>query len=201
MDEFVESAGGEEWAPPRYEIPLLGHHQVVNTAVAYATLQTLKARGLTLSDQAIREGLATVHWLGRFQILSKDPIIVIDSAHNRESALKLRIALDDYFPGHPVTLIFGASADKDIAGMLTELTPRISRLIATQADHPRAEDPQSLASIGHSHGLKVEVIVPVADALTFALERLRPSEVLLAAGSVFIAGEVLTAWESAEDTG
>ena len=68
------------------------------------------------------------------------------------SALKLRIALDDYFPGQPVTLIFGASADKDIAGMMEELLPRVSRLIVTQAVHPRAAEPEELVGLAHGHG-------------------------------------------------
>jgi dihydrofolate synthase/folylpolyglutamate synthase len=195
MDDFVESAGGDEWAPPRYEIPLLGHHQVVNAAVAYAALQVLRGQGLELPERAIRQGFRSVQWPGRFQVLATDPAVVVDSAHNRDSALKLRIALDDYFPGMPVTLIFGASGDKDIAGMLEELAPRIARLIVTQAVHPRAEPPQALAELGRSHGVRVEIRVPVAAALQRALELAGPGEVILAAGSLFVAGEVLAAWE------
>lgn len=195
MDAYVESAGEEEWAPPRYFIPLLGYHQVVNAAVAYATLQATKTRGLKIPEPAIRQGFMDVSWRGRFEILARDPIVVVDSAHNRDSALKLRIALDDYFPGQPVTLIFGASADKDIAGMFSELLPRVSRLILTQAKHPRAADPEELADLAHSRGVGVEVIVPVSEAVKTALIGARPEEVILAAGSLFIAGEVLAAWD------
>ena len=195
MDDYVEAAGGDEWAPPRYEIPLLGHHQVVNAAVAYAALQALRAQGLVLPEKAIQQGFRSVEWPGRFQVLATDPAVVVDAAHNRDSALKLRIALDDYFPGMPVTLIFGASGDKDIPGMLDELAPRIARLIVTQAVHPRAEAPQALAELGRTHGLRVETQVPVAAALERALALVGPGEVILAAGSLFVAGEVLAAWE------
>ena len=196
MDILVESAGGDEWAPPRFDIPLLGYHQVINGAVAYATLQIAKRRGLAISEEAIQEGFRNVSWLGRFQVVSRDPIIVIDSAHNRDSALKLRIALDDYFPAQRVTLIFGASADKDISGMLAELLPRVSRIIVTQAVHPRATDPEELADIARSHGLRVEIVVPPQKALERAVQSARPDEVILAAGSIFITGEVLAAWEN-----
>jgi len=194
-DAFVESAGGEEWAPPRYEIPLLGHHQVVNAAVAYAALRVLRGAGLTLPEDAVRRGFGEVRWPGRFQVLSSDPAVVIDSAHNRDSALKLRLALDDYFPGAPATLIFGASADKDIAGMLEELLPRVSRLILTQAVHPRAAEPEDMARLAHGHGARAEVIAPVEAALRRAIERARPGEVIVSAGSLFVAGEALAAWE------
>jgi dihydrofolate synthase/folylpolyglutamate synthase len=195
MDAYVQSAGDDEWTPPRFEIPLLGHHQVINAATAYAALQVANDRGLQVDVEAIRAGFRKVNWPGRFQILSQSPTVVVDSAHNRDSALKLRIALDDYFPGRPVTLVFGASADKDIPGMLVELAPRVSRLIVTQAVHPRAADPDETAELGRGHGLRVEVVVPVAAALERALARLRPDEVILVAGSLFVAGEVLAAWD------
>ncbi|HET7009195.1 MAG TPA: folylpolyglutamate synthase/dihydrofolate synthase family protein, partial [Anaerolineales bacterium] len=194
MDAFVESAGGEEWVPPRYEIPLLGYHQVVNAAVAYAGLRLLRDQGMAVSETAIQSGFRNVEWRGRFQVLSRSPAVVVDSAHNRDSALKLRIALDDYFPGQPVTLVFGASSDKDIAGMMEELLPRVSRLIVTQAVHPRAADPEGLSALARGHGVRVEVRSPVEEALRYAIERARPGEVIVSAGSLFVAGEVLAAW-------
>ncbi len=195
MDEFVNSAGGEEWAPPRYEIPLLGYHQVINAAVAYASLQAARERGLPIEEAAIHEGFRAVSWPGRFQILSRSPVVLVDSAHNRDSALRLRIALDDYFPGQPVTLVFGALSDKDIPGMLAELLPRVSRLILTQSDHPRAATTDELASLARGYGWRVEEVVPVAEALRRAMALSRPGEVIVAAGSLTVAGEVLHAWE------
>jgi dihydrofolate synthase/folylpolyglutamate synthase len=195
MDAFVESAGGEEWVPPRYDIPLLGHHQVVNAAVAYAALRVLREGGLALPEESVQRGFRQVQWPGRFQVLSTNPAVVIDSAHNRDSALKLRLALDDYFPGEPVTLIFGASADKDIPGMLEELLPRVSRLILTQAVHPRAAEPEEMARLARGHGVRAEVIALVEAALRRAIERARPGEVIVSAGSLFVAGEALAAWE------
>jgi dihydrofolate synthase/folylpolyglutamate synthase len=194
MDAYVDSAGEEEWSPPRYKIPLLGYHQVINAAVAYAALMEAKQLGLKLPDGAVREGFQDVHWPGRFQILNGDPVIVVDSAHNRDSALKLRLALDDYYPGQPVTLIFGASADKDIEGMLSELLPRVTRLIVTKADHPRAEEPEMIERVAHSHGVRVETQQPITQAVNRAIEMARPGEVILICGSLFVAGGALQAW-------
>ena len=196
MDAFVLSAGDVEWVPPRFEIPLLGYHQVTNCAVAYAALQIARGQGLQVSEDAIRRGFAHTSWPGRFQVLSQDPLVILDAAHNRDSALKLRIALDDYFPGQPVTMVFGASADKDLSGMFEELLPRVARLIATQADHARAAEVADLAALAHEHGTRVETVVPVAQALDRALKILRPDEVLLVTGSLFVVGEALRYWES-----
>jgi folylpolyglutamate synthase/dihydropteroate synthase len=122
---------------------------------------------------------------------------VADGAHNRDSAQKLAAALADYFPGRRATLIFGASSDKDIAGMLAELLPRVSRAIMTQAIHPRAWDPEEVARLAHeAHAhLPIEVVSPVAQALERALQLSAPDDVVVACGSLFVVAEVRTAWE------
>jgi dihydrofolate synthase/folylpolyglutamate synthase len=191
MEAYVESGGGEEWIPPRYAIPLLGYHQVINCATARVALEILRDKGWRIPEEDIQRGFREVSFPGRFQILTHDPFVVVDSAHNRDSALRLRIALDDYFPGQPVTLIFGASADKDIRGMLGELLPRVSRLILTRAVHPRAASTEALTQLANGYGLQIESIVPVIQALRHGIEMARPGEVVLAAGSLFVVGEIL----------
>jgi dihydrofolate synthase / folylpolyglutamate synthase len=198
MDAYVESAGVEEWVPPRFFISLLGHHQVVNAAVAYATLQCMRDQEMEIPEQAMREGFASVRWRGRLEIISRSPLVLVDSAHNRDSALKLRIALDDYFPGQRVIMVFGASSDKDISGMFTELLPRVWRLILTQAVHPRAADPETLADLAHAAGVGVDIIVPVDDAIYHAMNGAGSDDVILVTGSIFVAGEAIAAVEAHE---
>ena len=93
--------------------------------------------------------------------------------------------------GQPVTMIFGASADKDIEGMLAELRPRVSRFAVTQADHPRSENPEVLAGFAHRHGVRVEEFAGVEKALQWAIVNSRPGEVILVTGSIFIVGEAI----------
>ncbi len=189
--------------PVRLAIPLLGYHQVENAATAYTTLQLARARGVQVDEDAIQRGFAAVSWPGRFEVLQRNPTLVIDSAHNRDSALKLRLALEDYFPGAPVILIIGASEDKDIAGMFAELMPgehtrQVEQVIATQAVHPRAVDPAHLAELAGQHGCPAKVVTPVDQALKEALCLAREESVVLVAGSLFVAAEVRTAWQSLE---
>jgi dihydrofolate synthase/folylpolyglutamate synthase len=188
----------------RLAIPLLGAHQVENAALAVAALRTAAGRGLPVSDDAIRRGLAQVSWPGRFELLRRDPPLVIDAAHNRDSAGKLRRALDDYFPGAPVILVTGESEDKDIEGIFAELVPRVEQVIVTQAVHPRAADPGWLAGLVQAHGRPASVAVPVSEALDKALhvqsQRIQAqgqgdkTPVVLATGSLFVIAEVRTAW-------
>ena len=175
-------------------IPLLGAHQVENAAVAYAALQVAKTQGLPLSQQATQQGFAAASWPGRFEILSRRPPLVIDSAHNRDSAQKLRQALDDYFPGWPVVLLFGASEDKDIAGMFDILLPRVQQVIVTRSFHPRAIDPARLVEWVQGYGRPVQVIDAVEAALPQALHLAGDSALVLATGSIFVAAAVRDSW-------
>ena len=173
-------------------IPLLGLHQVENAAVAYTALQRC---GLRVPEDAIRRGFASVDWHARFEVLQRDPPIVIDVAHNRASALRLRQTLDTYFPDVPVILVFCTLEDKDIAGILTELSPRLERVVATRADHPRAPAAEWIADQVKKAGIPVEVATPASTALERALELAGDTRLVLSAGSVAFAGEVIGAWQ------
>jgi len=173
-------------------IPLLGMHQVVNAATAYTALQT---SGLPLAEQAIQKGFGDVHWPCRFEILRRERPVVLDSAHNVDSARRLRQTLDEYFPGRPVFWIFSILEDKDAAGMLAELRPRLQRVIATQTDHPRVLEAEKIVSLVQSAGVPVEAVKPAPAALTRAMELAGDQGVVLVAGSVAFAGEMKTAWE------
>lgn len=187
VDEFIETAGRNIWSPIRLKIPLLGFHQVENAATAYAALKTAEKFGVELSQSAYLQGFSEVDWPGRLELLRRHPPIVIDSAHNRYSALRLRQAMDDYFPGLPVLLVFGASEDKDIEGMFQELLPRVRRVITTQSIHPRAIDANLLVELAHRSGRSAEAIVPIEDAFKKALDEAGEDCIILITGSIFVA--------------
>jgi dihydrofolate synthase/folylpolyglutamate synthase len=185
-----------EWQPERVEIPLLGQHQVENAAVAYAALQALREQGLPLAAGAIHRGLRDVQWPGRFEVLHRAPALVLDGAHNADSAHKLAATVREYFAGRPVTLIFGASSDKDVAGMLRALLAPdvgVRRVLLTQAVHPRAQEPDAMRPLVAGHALAVETAPTVAQALDAALSTADPDDVILATGSLFVVAEARAA--------
>jgi dihydrofolate synthase/folylpolyglutamate synthase len=183
-------------------VPLLGQHQVVNTATAYTAL---KASGLAITKKAIRKGFAGVTWPCRFEIvrhpvlepgLPRESAIILDSAHNQDSFDKLAETLDGTFPGHPVILIFGSSEDKDVAGMLAALKGRLKLVLATKAVHPRAIEPEKIVETAKSLGVRAEATASVEAALIRALDLAEGGgEIILSAGSMFVTAEVKTAWE------
>jgi dihydrofolate synthase/folylpolyglutamate synthase len=173
---------------PDLFLPLLGRFQLVNAATALAALMELHAQGFHIAEDAIRQGLARVQWHGRFEVLSQNPFLVADSAMNAASARALVSALDAFFPHTRVHLIFGASSDKDIRGMLQELVPRASSLILTRSRNPRAADPQVLADLAAPALSLIAVDMPTA--LDLARQRAESNDAILATGSSFVAAEI-----------
>jgi dihydrofolate synthase/folylpolyglutamate synthase len=172
------------------QIPLLGAHQVENAATAYAAL---KLSGLKISDEAIARGFARVKWPGRFEVVRRNPPIILDSAHNQDSFVKLRETLDEYFPGKQVYLIFGASEDKNILGMFAEMKSKIRWLIITRADHPRALPVEVIQKLADQAEIRNEAVTPVSAAFMRALELVEnDGSIILSAGSMFVTAEVIT---------
>jgi dihydrofolate synthase/folylpolyglutamate synthase len=196
MDEYIEKAGKSSWQPLQLDLPLLGYHQVQNAATAYAALIEVRKEGIQISDEAILHGFAEVRWPARFELLSRDPLLVVDSAHNQDSALKLRLAIDDYLGSRPVVLIFGVSEDKDIWGMFTQLMPRIKLLIATQSTHPRALAANKLVELAHQFGRPALATADITGALEQAIRLAGQDAAVVVAGSIFVAAAAREEWPS-----
>lgn len=177
-----------------YWIPLLGRHQVENATVAIAALDALRQRGHPVPAEAVLRGLGEVCWPGRMEVLCREPPVVVDSAHNPHSARVLKEALLEWFPDRRWVLVFGASSDKDIAGMLTALMPISDYIIVTRSGHPRAGTPIELANVVASVGGQAEVIVDARKSLRRGLSVLRPNEGLLGTGSIFLVADLLKEW-------
>lgn len=194
MDVLIENPNKSDWQPTTLEIPLLGYHQVQNAATAFAAIEIARSEGIKISDKAILDGFASVEWPGRFEVINESPLMIVDSAHNLDSALKLRLALDDYVGDRKATLIFGASEDKDIKGMFSVLIPRIHHLIATQSTHPRAMQAIKLVELAHQFGRSATATEDIREALQKAVELVNDDEVIIVAGSIFVAAAAREEW-------
>jgi dihydrofolate synthase/folylpolyglutamate synthase len=173
-------------------LPLLGSHQLENAATAYAALMTSE---IPIPIEAIQMGFSQVKWRGRFEVVRREPPVILESAHNQDSFARLRETLEEYFPGRPVTLIFGASEDKNIPGMFKEMKPKIKKLIVTRADHPRALEVEKILELAKQAGIEAEAVCPVEFALARALDlSANDGSIVLSAGSMFVTAEVMQAW-------
>jgi len=172
-------------------IPLLGAHQLINANVAVTALRVASELDLPVNDEAIRQGLATVKWPGRLEVLSRDPLIVVDGAHNGDSAQKLAAALREVFHIDQWTLIIGISADKDIVAIFDALLPVTTQAIVTRARNTRAADIEDLAQQVTNRGKGPITTTSVADAIELALTQQAP---IIITGSLFTVADAREAW-------
>ncbi len=178
----------------KFQIPLLGDFQVINAVTAYAALDALRSKGFPIENSAVHKGFKEVNWPARFEILRRQPPLIVDSAHNPASMGKLRDTLDEYFPDLPLILVFGISEDKQMDGMYQEILPRTSHLICTRADHPRAMDPVDLCKRAEDYSCSRETVPNVGEALTKALELAGSKKLVVVTGSIFVAASARIAW-------
>ncbi|MFC2001168.1 bifunctional folylpolyglutamate synthase/dihydrofolate synthase [Chloroflexota bacterium] len=172
-------------------MPLVGEYQLENAAAAVAAAEVLAEMGARVSPESITAGLAQVRWPGRLQILRREPWVIVDGAHNAYSARRLAEALKQYFDFDRLILIFGASSDKDIAGVVAELASVTGEIIVTGSRHPRAVKPAVLVDEFSRRGVIPQVAEDVASAVELALAQAKPADLICATGSIFVIAEVV----------
>ena len=171
-------------------IPLLGDHQLDNALTAFGCIEELKDQGIAINEAAISSGFCEIKWPGRFEIINKNPLIIIDCAHNVDSVKKLRDTVLKYLEGKQIILIFGVSEDKDAAKMLKILQPLVKTMIITKSQHPRAMELNKIQDIAEMLTIpwirKEDIKNAIGEALVISEE----ITAILATGSIFIAGAI-----------
>jgi dihydrofolate synthase/folylpolyglutamate synthase len=186
--------GDDQKVESTYSIPLLGTYQVINAVTACAAIDAIQPQGFPVSEEDIKKGLAATVWPARFEVASRKPPVIFDSAHNPASMRKLVETVDSYFPDLPLILVFGISEDKQLEGMYKAILPRTTHLICTQADHPRAMEAKELADRAGEYTCSVEAIPGVKDALNKALKLADQGQLVMVTGSIFVAASARIAW-------
>ncbi|AWB28661.1 dihydropteroate synthase [Halococcoides cellulosivorans] len=180
---------GGDWSVET-TLDLLGPHQTQNAGVAAALARQIAAP----DERAITDGLARATWPGRFEVLDRDPLVVLDGAHNPGACERLRETLAA-FEFDRLHIVVGAMADKDHRGM-AEALPEADRIVATRPANDRAETPTVLSeTLGDAHPGATRVIEPdVEDALEVALAGAEPSDAVVLAGSLYAVAEARSGW-------
>lgn len=183
-----------ETVKDRYEevtLGLRGRHQIVNASLAIRLSELLRARGFSISREAIMEGIRRAEHAGRLELWEGSPSVLFDGAHNRASAQALHDYLNE-FVSAPVTLVFGAMRDKELAEMAALLFPQADRLILTGMNNPRAATTEMLGQIvppGFDSSL-ITFAESTADAVKLALEVTPIDGLIAVTGSLYLVGEV-----------
>jgi len=173
------------------EVGMLGLHQVVNAATAVSALDLVSERGFAVSDEAVQRGLRAARLPGRFEVVSSDPLIVLDGARNVASATVLAQTVTDLFPDNPVTLLIGVLGDKDAEGIVDVLAPLARSAVVTEPPwEGRVGDLSRLETALRHHLAEVEFRPDAAEALAAGLAQTAGGGLLLVTGSLYLVAQI-----------
>lgn len=179
------------------EIFMVGRHQAENLKTALATLEILRKSGaVKLDREALYEGLKRARQPGRFEVISEDPLVIIDGAHNEAGAQALQETVAQHFAGKKILLVAGILADKEIDSIVKFLTKITDHIIVTEPDNPRKLAAEKLAEHVADFGVAAEAVSDVEAAVHRAKELADGYDVILFAGSLYLIGDVRRLWRN-----
>lgn len=179
----------------QYELQLFAPYQPENAVMAIETIRVLIHRyGYGISQQAIQSGLAKTQWIGRLEIISNDPFIMIDGAHNLHGIRGLARSFDALKSNRKIVGIVGILKDKDVKGMLEVISPYLEGVIVTRPDNPRAMSSAELATY-----FDPKKVIAISDDISSAVDAMyrdnqakSDETIYIAFGSLYMIGEVRT---------
>ncbi len=171
-------------------IPLVGEYQMKNAAVVLETVEVLRTRGWKISDENVRDGLATTKWPARFEVLRREPTFIVDGGHNPHGIRATAQSLQRMFPGRKFTFVTGVMADKDVESILGIVAPIAEQFFTVRPDNPRAMAADELARRIRALGVPAEPCDSVAAGVERAIQAEGKDGVAVALGSLYMSGEV-----------
>ena len=181
------------------ELPLLGDHQLHNAAVVLSIVDVLIGRGWKISEQNIRDGMREVSWPGRFDIMRKDPLFIIDGGHNPQCIEALVKNIEDYLADRKVIVLTGVLADKDYADMYKPVMPLVQEFVCITPPNPRKLDSALLAQYLTDAGTTATACSSIVEGVRTAMEKAGKDGVVLCFGSLYSIGAIRDALEEVTD--
>lgn len=171
-------------------LPLLGQHQLKNAAVVLKAVDCLTQKGWNISEEQLRAGLRNVTWPGRFELLRKNPVFLVDGGHNPQCIDALAKNIADYLPDMPITALTGVMADKDYADMYRIVAPQIARFVTVTPENPRALPADKLAEALARYGKPVTACATVREGVETAIAQTPENGAVVAFGSLYMVGDI-----------
>ena len=175
-------------------LPLVGEYQAQNAALAIVAVEAFLGGGMQkLNDEVVRVAIADASSPGRLQVITREPLTILDAAHNPDGAASLAAAMRDYFDSPPSVGVIAVLAEKDAEGFFGNLGDTFESIVVTKSSSPRAIEPSDLVEIAKAAlpNVKIEVAEDLASAVKVA-ETLRPADgAIVVTGSISLVGDYL----------
>ena len=177
-------------------LPLLGIHQLKNAAVVLSIMDTLIAKGWNITEENIRQGMRLVTWPGRFDIVGREPLFIIDGGHNPQCIEALVVNSREYLKDKTVIALTGVLADKDYADMYKPVMPYIQEFVCVTPPNPRKLEAAELANHLMSVGAKATPCESIEDGVRAARDLAGREGVVLCFGSLYTIGSIKEALDN-----
>lgn len=171
-------------------LPLLGDHQLHNASVVLSIADTLIGEGWKISEQNIYDGIRDVRWPGRFDIVCRKPLFIIDGGHNPQCIEALVKNIQDYLAGKKVIALTGVLADKDYADMYKPVMPLVNRFVCITPPNPRKLEAEQLARYLRQAGAQAQASESILDGVKKAMDLAGEDGVVLCFGSLYSIGGI-----------
>ncbi|MBR6633087.1 MAG: bifunctional folylpolyglutamate synthase/dihydrofolate synthase [Clostridia bacterium] len=172
------------------KLHLLGEHQLKNVATVLTLMEALRSKGFAITDQAIREGIETAVWQGRFEVVSHNPLFVVDGGHNPQCIESLVKNVKSYITQRPLIVLTGVLADKDYNSMYSEMSSLADEFVTVTPPNPRALTSDKLAEYIISLGKKATPCNSIAEGVALAKAKAGERGAVLAYGSLYMVADV-----------
>ena len=194
LTPLSESLDGQVflWDGEEYRLALLGEHQLHNAATVLNVIEALEERGWIIPLEAIKEGLATVKWPARLEILGRKPLFILDGGHNPQCAEALAKSLDNLLAGKKAIFLLGVLADKDYPTMMDMMIPYAEKFICLTPDSNRALPAEKLAEFFREKGCEAKAADSFVDGIKIAVKEAGEDGIVVCFGSLYLAGHIRT---------
>jgi dihydrofolate synthase/folylpolyglutamate synthase len=176
-------------------LPLVGTYQPYNAAVSVTALEVLRAKGYHITDDNIIDGLNQVYWPGRFEVLLRRPVFVLDGSHNPHGMAATSESLQRHFDGRQIVFLMGVMADKDIGHMAGYILPMAKAFVAVEPHNPRAMKADKLAEFLRNTGKPATACASIPDGVKEAIRQAGEDGIVVALGSLYFSGDIREAVE------
>ncbi len=167
---------------------MIGEYQIYNSATVLLAIEALRDVGINISKSNVLDGLNQVYWKGRMEVISTNPYIILDGAHNIDGIKMLSEYIKKYLRNN-ITLIIGLLKDKEYQNILDILIPLVKNVIITQPNSTRALNVNTIKD-NIKYNLPIYTETEIYKALTIAKEITKPKEIILCVGSLYLIGEL-----------
>ncbi|MGD8226655.1 MAG: folylpolyglutamate synthase/dihydrofolate synthase family protein [Desulfobacteraceae bacterium] len=174
------------------QLGLKGRFQLRNAALSVGGIELLERKGYAFSSHDIVEGLKDTKWPGRMHVVSREPFIILDGAHNPKAIRELAHSIGGEFEYRRLILVIGVMEDKDIGKILKGILPMADYVFYTRPEYYRSASPERLTKEGSALGKQGRIVPQIGDAIDRAREMADPTDMILVTGSLFTVGEAMT---------